>query len=494
MSGGHTPNARVRLMLAGRLWPDRPCNRACARRSTSPGAEMGPPMRSSALHAALHAYADEAATLLRHERDAGDELPFDVVESGGARMGRTPLYCYRPMTAEFIRDRGTWLSMLPAHGLAVQELEEMDGLDRYLLARGARSVARAQSDRAEAVLAGLIADLFDETAAFEIVPERFERAYEALETAVFAGESQIEIVAVVRGIELESSQVALSDGLSLLSLEALDDAPEELAGPEPAESIVLARWIELRPEGDGGPPARAPAWAARMLTPLRLYVDGEVGVDPIGWIRHDGGAWCALDLGAGRAPRAAPVAIAATAEDELRGFCNLIGRRLPRGGEVAWALSRYEMACERRLASEALTDHLLALRALLEPEGPASGHLAGRLAALCAVPTRRRELAERIAHAVSLERAVIAGLGRDSESGLEAIVDELAGHLRALLRDVLCGHLDSDLRGVADELIDQESERDADEPDADGTEPGRLEDDGFDRAWPVAGELEFVTR
>jgi len=30
-----------------------------------------------------------------------------------------------------------------------------------------------------------------------------------------------------------------------------------------------------------------------------------------------------------------------------------------------------------------------------------------------------------------------------------------AGHLRAVLRDVLCGHLDPDLRTLADELIEE---------------------------------------
>jgi hypothetical protein len=32
-------------------------------------------------------------------------------------------------------------------------------------------------------------------------------------------------------------------------------------------------------------------------------------------------------------------------------------------------------------------------------------------------------------------------------------VEELAEHLRAILRDALCGHLDADLCAVADELL-----------------------------------------
>ena len=83
---------------------------------------------------------------------------------------------------------------------------------------------------------------------------------------------------------------------------------------------------------------------------------------------------------------------------------------MPGSGEVAWALARFEMGCERLAPFEALTDYLLALRALLEPEGPSSGRLAGRLAMICARPEERATLTERTAHAISLERAVIAGL------------------------------------------------------------------------------------
>jgi hypothetical protein len=47
---------------------------------------------------------------------------------------------------------------------------------------------------------------------------------------------------------------------------------------------------------------------------------------------------------------------------------------------------------------------------------------------------------------------VVAGLA-PAEPGVDALVDELAEHLRALLRDVICGHLHADLHSVADELL-----------------------------------------
>jgi hypothetical protein len=71
---------------------------------------------------------------------------------------------------------------------------------------------------------------------------------------------------------------------------------------------------------------------------------------------------------------------------------------------------------------------------------------------ICAAPEARAGLAERTAHAISLERAVIAGLA-PANTGVDSLIEELAEHLRAILRDVLCGHLSSDVRGIADELL-----------------------------------------
>jgi hypothetical protein len=92
------------------------------------------------------------------------------------------------------------------------------------------------------------------------------------------------------------------------------------------------------------------------------------------------------------------------------------------------------------------------LRALLEPEGPSSGMLPGRLAVLCATPERRLALTERTVQAIALERSVIAGTAT-AHAGAGALAEDVADNLRALLRDVICGHLDADLVGLADELL-----------------------------------------
>ena len=212
--------------------------------------------------------------------------------------------------------------------------------------------------------------------------------------------------------------------------------------------LTVAQERSVRP-----PVSIARARFRRILTALRLFERGGYALDPIAWTRTDLGVWRPVALGSSGRPRFVTL-IPAAGEDQLRAFCNLISRRMPNGGELAWALSRFEMGCERLAPFEALTDYLLALRALLEPEGSGSGRLAGRLAVLCGQPHERAALSERVAHAISLERAVIAGLA-PAGTGVDALVDELAEHLRGLLRDALCGHLDHDLRAVADELLAQ---------------------------------------
>ena len=236
----------------------------------------------------------------------------------------------------------------------------------------------------------------------------------------------------------------------------LPDAPVD------ADVFAVLSW-EAAP-GDAAPIEHARVRLRRLLTALRLYDTGVPALGAAAWAKTAGGPWQMVVLGSTGAPHGL-LSVPAAQEDELRAFCSLIGRRTPRSGELAWALRRFELGLERPSPREALTDHLLALRALLEPEGPASGRLPGRLAALCAVPEGRHALAERAAHAVSLERAVVAGLAPEG-ADVDALCGELGGHLRALLRDVLCGHLDSDLREVADHLLRSREEVgvDRDEP------------------------------
>jgi hypothetical protein len=397
-------------------------------------------VRNARLHHALHAFADEAATRLASDAADGAEVPFEVVEQRRAR--RTSLYCYRPLTGAFIDERLSILGGLPTYVPAVHALAATSGVGAYLESRG-ELVPRDPRERAEDALRLFLAQVFEDSSDFVLTTERFEGAYGALESVVCEGRTESVVVAPLLGVDLGSDELDMGDGLVLVRGEALPDPPVE------ADVFAVLSW-EAAP-GDAAPVDHARVRLRRLLTALRLYDSGVPALGAAAWARTAGGPWQMVVLGSSGVPHGL-VSIPAAQEDELRAFCSLIARRTPRAGELAWALRRFELGLERPSARDALTDHLLALRALLEPEGPSSGRLPGRLAALCAMPDERHALAERAAHAASLERAIVAGLAPDGDA-VDALCGELGGHLRALLRDVLCGHLDSDLREVADHLL-----------------------------------------
>jgi hypothetical protein len=205
--------------------------------------------------------------------------------------------------------------------------------------------------------------------------------------------------------------------------------------------------------GDGRALEDAGRRLRRLQTALRLWDDAEPSLGPTAWARTDGGAWSAVPLATGIRRDAGDCLLGAEDEDPLRAFCSLVSRRTPRAGELAWALRRFELGCERGTPLEALTDWLLCARALLvEPDGAGFERLAERMAAICAVPDEREELVAGLRRAIAMERGVVAGIVRP-EPAVETLVGSLGACLRAILRDVLCGHLDPNLRGVADELL-----------------------------------------
>jgi hypothetical protein len=403
-------------------------------------------MRSHTLHAALRAFAEEAAAQLADDTAHGAEVPFELVEEGAKR--RTPLYCYRPLVDEFLREREGALVRLPGHAPAVRALaEHADRLPAYL-----KALAVKPSPDPQVSLHAFLGRLFAEQTEFAVEPSRFDRAFAQLEEALFAGRTDATVLVPVLGLDIASGEVVLGEGLALRRVDAMAGLPPDAS----AEADVVAVFRATVAAGEPDPFLQAGRRFRRLLTALRLYDDGLIALGPVAWTRVDDGPWRSAVLGAGGPLRAEGLTLLEVdEEDELRAFCNLIARRTPRAGELAWALARYEMGCERSAPAEALTDVLLALRALLEPEGAQAGLLADRVAALCAVPEERAALSARVAHAASLERAVVAGTAPRTE-GVDDLIEELEGHLRALLRDVLCGHLDSDLRSLADRLSAQE--------------------------------------
>jgi hypothetical protein len=412
-------------------------------------------VRNVVLHRLLETYTVDSSSRLVAAMTAGDELAYDLAEERGVGDSAAAVfYSYQPLTEGFIDGHREQLSQLGSHEPAVRALSECEALDVYLVARGEIRMPAGRRGLAEAALTAFLRAVFTDRTDFGFEPAHFETAYAELERAVYDVNRMTTVIAPVQGVALDpdTTELALGDGVSLIRGDALADAPLGAVWSDSGEPNVLALIAVDARRTEQSPVAVARSRFRRVLSALRLFERGGYALGPVAWLRLETGSWRTASIAIGGRPRRLTL-VPAAQEEELRAFCRLVARRPRGGGELAWALARYEMGCERLTPLEAVTDYLLALRVLLEPEGPSSGRLPQRLAAICAAPTDRARLAERAADAISLERAVMGGIAPRNDNHAVAVVDELSEHLRAVLRDALCGHLDADLCGLADDLI-----------------------------------------
>lgn len=402
-------------------------------------------MRNRALHDALREFALDAAAQLCHAVDRGAELEYDIASEGG-------IYCYRPLTVEFISSRWDELRELPTCATAASALGA--GAAPFLRVSG------MQGSQAEPALKAMLERLYEDATGFQFPEERFERVYGDVERTLYEDSTRAVVLAPLPGLELAAAKVELGDGLWLVRGDAAD-APADAAwtegeDSEPRTLAMLER--DVTPE-DPLPLDEARDRFRRLVTGLRLYKPGAVALGSTCWSRTDQGRWQVIPLESAGLARGEPWILVEGEEAELVGFLDVVDRA-SHGGSVAWALSRFEMGFDRALEAEALSDYVMALRALLDAGSEAGrAQLSLRLAALCAEEGDRRALQRRVELALALERFVMDG-GRD-EAYLDSIgsesprtlVAEMERHLRALLRDVMCGYLDPDLRRVAESIL-----------------------------------------
>src|SRR5262249_26681861 len=154
------------------------------------------------------AFAEESAWQLAAVIADGDELEFEVVEERSRRRD-TPLYCYRPLTDQFVTERVGILTRLPSYPAAAQALSHEDGLGDYLRAQGETKVPVDPRARADATLRVFISRVFTESSDFVLSNERFERAWRELAVALQEGGAESVIVAPILGLVLGSPEIVM---------------------------------------------------------------------------------------------------------------------------------------------------------------------------------------------------------------------------------------------------------------------------------------------
>ncbi len=350
-------------------------------------------MRSLQLQAALAEFIAQAADSLHADVAAGQEVPFELASQSGRGRGTASLYCYRPLTDAFIAERFPKLRRLDAHAQAASLLDEYEALDRYLIAcgvepgggggrrgrgrggrggddgRGADKRDHPARGRADAALLVLLQEVFDQQTDFDRskmgqYEQRLERALERLEDSTFAAAGEITLVATLHGLTIASAELALARGLLIAHPDALQGAPEQAQAGPGGEDDHLLVVFSAQATDPRATIAQGKDVLRELLRALRLFGDGRIALGALAWARTGSAPWATHALGTGGRPHGM-LMVSAEQEDELRAFCNLVSRRAPHANEVAWALRRFELGCERASEYEGISDHLLALRALL---------------------------------------------------------------------------------------------------------------------------------
>ncbi len=405
------------------------------------------------LHAVVDAIAAAGSEALARRAAEGAAVPFDLIEAPSA-TGGAPLFSYKPRTRDFVEEHADALRHLSAWPSAVNVLAAYDGLGDYLQARGERRVPIDARERADLVLRVLLAEMHAETGDFLHTPARSAACADDLARCLLAGRVEGTVVVPLLGVRLAEDRLELGDGMALVRDDAVEGLPREARSPLPGRPGTLVVVTTLEDAGQSATLARAKPRLRALLTALRLYDEAAPALAPVAWSRVRGDGWASHPFIGTCARATGTLELSADQGDAIRAFCALVADRAPRLGSAGWAMRRFELACERPDHGEGLTDVLLGLRAMLDPERE-PGILADRLAALCAPPAEWDELREDVRAAERLERDLIAGRDCDGRA-VRQLALALRSDLRALLRDISCGHLPDELMPVADRILGEQ--------------------------------------
>ena len=170
------------------------------------GRQETAPMRDLVLRDALKTMAGDAALTLRDLLASGQEIPYEVRESGNG----SPLAEYVPQTSRFIRDRVTELIALDSFGTTCAALESAALAGIYLEEMGVPEPAEA---RRRGELAGVVflCRLWQGSTDFTLDDQRLEAAMDELLELGETTEGEIEIAVPLRGFQMDAERVELAD-------------------------------------------------------------------------------------------------------------------------------------------------------------------------------------------------------------------------------------------------------------------------------------------
>ena len=248
-------------------------------------------VRAPNLHGALRAFCLGTFRALLGDIDRGAELQFAFEEH--TSHAKPALYEYRPLVKPFIEHRAHVLRQRPDAQIAVEELLRQPAATIFARAHAG---PRAREDEAlfGSVLLPLLMDTAEICGGFDWDDAAFDRAYAALERALFGERHQFGAVAPVIGLTTGGTTIELGRGLRLRLFAAGELAklwPEANGllptdfGREPDRLSVLE--LERVLDAGAAEPPDAPGELADAITAIRLATSAPVAAGPVLFERLD---------------------------------------------------------------------------------------------------------------------------------------------------------------------------------------------------------------
>jgi hypothetical protein len=404
-------------------------------------------VRDFLLNEALKRLAAEAATHFSSLVAGGDQIPFDIAEEDGSD---SPFYRYVPLTARFVLEHERELRGLHSFEPARDAVAEAGVAAPYLEARG-EAVSAEPGERAARMLTIFIASLWDGCTEFSLDRTRLDGALAVLDAEARDVHEADVLIAPIVGLRMPSARLQLPNGVRIVRADTIDAPIEAMRSEGMGRTAWEPQFLALA-EQNGEPEGAEAALHQlhELISVMRLFKAGGVGLGPYAFAPTGEGRWRTIATGA---PGARPggYALSEAEATELTALASDLEARPDPDAALTWAVGRFEMGCGRESALDGLSDHLLALRAVLEGHGPVGASLPMRAAALIADGSLDRfQARERIEHMLELERSLMNGRPAGHDAELAAWAEE---GVRRLLREAALGELGTDIGAAADETL-----------------------------------------
>jgi hypothetical protein len=413
-------------------------------------------VRDFLLNESIKRLATETASRLSSMVAMGEEIPFDVAADAG---DDSAFYSYVPMTGRYVGDHADELRALPSFGAAREATVEAGVAAAYLEARG-EAVPADPGARAELMLVTFFSELWEGSTGFALDRERLESALSTLDAESRDADDAEVLLAPIVGLRMSMPRLQLPHGMRIVRADSIEAPVEAMRSEGMGRAAWEPQYLAVADQDSEGGAETALQQLRELVSVMRMFKGGGLGLGPYAFAPTGEGCWRRIATGA-PATRPGGYRLGEDEAEELVEFAAALEARPDPDTALTWAVGRFEMGCERPTALEGLSDHLLAMRAVLEGHGPVGASLPLRAAALIADEEMDRiEAGERVEQVLELERAMMNGRPVERAVELATWIEE---GTRRLLREAALGELGDDLSTVADEtlIVDGLAEGDA---------------------------------